>query len=275
MSSFVDQVMAAPNAKYLSKLANARVVVFGGSSGIGFCVAEAAIEHGAFVTIVSSNEQKLADAQSRILARYPDRSEHITSSVCDLSKKDDAEPEIKKALDLAANAGPTAPGSIDHIVFTAAGSLASTPLAEMKSSVIDESFSVIFFGGTLVAKQASKYLRPSPSSSLTYTGGASTYKPGHGREILAGLGGAMEGLSRGLAVTLKPVRVNLVSPGGVVTERWGSFGDIGPISEKYKAESTTGSLGTPEDLAEAYLYLMKDKFVTGSVIHSNGGRLLV
>ncbi|KAF3480130.1 putative short-chain dehydrogenase/reductase [Arthroderma uncinatum] len=276
MSSFIDQVITAPNSKYLSKLANNRVVVFGGSSGIGFAVAEAAIEHGAYVTIVSSNAQKLADAQSRIVARYPDRGEYISSAVCDLSKKDDAETEIEKALDLAANTGPSTPGHVDHIVFTAAGSIETKPLSELTASSIDEAFAVMFLGGALVAKQASKYLRKSPSSSLTFTGGVNTYKPGDGWEVLAGLGAAMEGLSRGLAVTMRPVRVNLVSPGAVITERWERFGEaMGPIAEKFKGETTTGSLGTPEDLAEAYLYLMKDKFATGSVVHSNGGRLLV
>jgi hypothetical protein len=37
---------------------------------------------------------------------------------------------------------------------------------------------------------------------------------------------------------------------------------------------TTGTVGRPEDLAEAYLYCMKGQFVTGSVLHSNGGHLL-
>jgi len=81
---------------------------------------------------------------------------------------------------------------------------------------------------------------------------------------------------RGLAVDLKPVRVNLVSPGAVETELWdslpkeareGYFKTVG-------AKLLTGGIGMPEDVAECYLWLMKDKNVTGTVVQTDGGALL-
>ena len=87
----------------------------------------------------------------------------------------------------------------------------------------------------------------------------------------------MEGLMRGLAVDLKPLRVNVVSPGAVETELFSAIPQDtrDRVLDFYRSTSTTGTVGTPQDLAEAYLYVMKDRFITGSVVESNGGRLLV
>ncbi len=82
---------------------------------------------------------------------------------------------------------------------------------------------------------------------------------------------------RNLALDLKPIRVNLINPGGVETELWnfvpeqqrkGMLEDLGK-------KCATGSVGRVEDVAEAYLYCMKDRNVTGSVINSNGGHYLM
>jgi NAD(P)-dependent dehydrogenase (short-subunit alcohol dehydrogenase family) len=61
---------------------------------------------------------------------------------------------------------------------------------------------------------------------------------------------------------LKPVRVNAVAPGIIDTEFMARASEESKI---YVSQTVTGSLGKPEDTAEAYLYLMKDTFVTGSM----------
>lgn len=82
---------------------------------------------------------------------------------------------------------------------------------------------------------------------------------------------------RGLAVDLKPLRVNIVSPGAVHTEIFGTVPAerLDTVLDGFRQKSTTGTVARPEDLAEAYIYIMKDHFVTGSIVESNGGRLLV
>lgn len=87
----------------------------------------------------------------------------------------------------------------------------------------------------------------------------------------------MESLARGLAVDLKPVRVNCVAPGAVLTELFLTFGKdrVEQFVEFYKTKTLTGTIGTREDLAEAYLYLMKDNLVTETRLKSNGGHLLI
>jgi NAD(P)-dependent dehydrogenase (short-subunit alcohol dehydrogenase family) len=83
---------------------------------------------------------------------------------------------------------------------------------------------------------------------------------------------ALEGLVRGLAVDLAPLRVNLVSAGPVATELLAtlpqSYGDM------YVEQTLPKAIGQPEDIAEAYIYLMKDRNVTGSILYSDGGRRL-
>ena len=84
-------------------------------------------------------------------------------------------------------------------------------------------------------------------------------------------------MTRGLALDLAPLRVNLVNPGAVSTELW----DIIPVEQRegmqksMKERTTTKKVAVPEEIAEAYLYVMKDTNVTGSSIDTNSGALLL
>jgi NAD(P)-dependent dehydrogenase (short-subunit alcohol dehydrogenase family) len=81
---------------------------------------------------------------------------------------------------------------------------------------------------------------------------------------------------RGLAVDLKPLRVNFVAVGAVHTEMLDrAVRSQGGLLKTLESETTVGRLGRPEDVAEAYIYVMKDHFITGSTIGTNGGFLLV
>ena len=89
----------------------------------------------------------------------------------------------------------------------------------------------------------------------------------------------LEGMTKGLAVDLAPIRVNMVALGPVDTELIRSF--AGGSQEKVKRMFETiaqnnllEKVGSPEDVAEAYLYFMKDSFVTGQILISDGGQML-
>ena len=115
-----------------------------------------------------------------------------------------------------------------------------------------------------------------PANSLTLTSGVAGVMPPPGWAVMASVCSAVEGLARGLAVDLKPIRVNVVRPGAVHTELFGQFGDQLPMYvEMFKSNSLTGTVGKPEDLADAYLHFMKDSFITGTVTASDGGRSLI
>ena len=263
--------MASPILKYTSKLHDARVLVLGGTSGIGFCVAEAALEHGALVCISGSKQPKLDKAVSRLQSTYPEKTSNIYGHVCDLSQHQQLESNIESLLEAAA-----ADTKIDHIVFTAGDPLKVVPIAQATVESIQRSGNVRFLGPLLLAKLAPKYLSPGPESSITLTGGTMSHKPAKSWALMAAWGSGVEGITRGLAVDLAPIRVNMVCPGAVHTEL---FDDIPKerlegVLQGFRDGTLLGKVGAPENLAEAYIYSMKDHFVTGAIIQSDGGRLL-
>jgi NAD(P)-dependent dehydrogenase (short-subunit alcohol dehydrogenase family) len=145
---------------------------------------------------------------------------------------------------------------------------------------ITQSFTVRTVAPALIAKLLStgRYMPASDASSFTLTSGTNTKKPFPDWTCAAMIGGAGIGLMRGLAVDLKPVRVNVVVPGAIHTELLQGLldriGDEGAQKMK-KENSLTETFGQPEDIAEAYGYIMKDRFANGSEVTSDGGRLLV
>ena len=262
------------STKFSSKLTNARILIFGGTSGLGFAVAEACLEAGAHVTISGSRQPKIDDKLTQLLSSSPDAKPRLQGFACDLAVEDAVEANIKTLLDSATQNGTH---QLSHIVWTAGDLFQLKPLAEASASYIHATSLVRFIAPILLAKLLATsnppYLTKSNQSSLTLTGGVNSHKPGPGWAVLAGLGTAVEGTVRGLAVDMAPVRVNCVAPGAVFTELL-----QGRVPEKviemYRSHSLTGQIGAPEDVAEAYLYAMRDRFVTGTVIHSNGGQLL-
>jgi NAD(P)-dependent dehydrogenase (short-subunit alcohol dehydrogenase family) len=265
---------ATITSKYISKLQNKRVLILGGTSGIGFCVAEAGIESGAKVIISGSRQSKIDSAIERIKSSYPDCGTRISGHACDLADTDALEQNLEALLKFATSEGTK---KLDHVVFTAGDSFNVKGLADMTVDSIHKLGTVRFVAAILLGKLlVPKYINSSAESSITLTGSVNSTKPSAGWSVLAGWGAAIEGLSRGLAVDLKPIRVNCVAPGAVNTELIQSrSGDkLEFVLKHFRDMTTTGTVGRPEDLAETYLYCMKDRFVTASVLHSNGGHLL-
>ncbi|KAJ5359635.1 uncharacterized protein N7496_012048 [Penicillium cataractarum] len=254
----------------VSRITNKNILLIGGTSGIGFAVAKQALADGANVTITSSSEERVSKSVEILRNSNPDKASRVRSYVADLSIKDKLESTIEELLKYAAETSP-----IDHIVFTAGNVPPMVPLAEASFSDFDAYLTVRFFGAMAVGKYAPKYMVSSKSSSITLTTGTQSKKPSIW--LAPAVGGAVEGLMKGLAITLGPIRVNAVSPGFILTEltdRLPQEMKEGAI-EKYTQQSLTKDIGYPEDTAEAYLYLMKDYFVTGSTVATNGGAWLV
>jgi len=125
----------------------------------------------------------------------------------------------------------------------------------------------------MLAKLIPTYMHSSSDSSLTIISGVIGTKPAPGWFLVAAYSMAQKGLTRGLAFDIAPVRVNCVSPESVKTELLGGIPD--EVFEHMRQGTITKRLGRVEDIVEVYLYMMKDGFVTGTVVHSNGGHLLV
>lgn len=261
--------------KYTTKLVDQHILVIGGSSGIGLGLAEALLEFGARVTISSSNLQRLSSAVEQLGKSYPSAAsaKRIHSHACDLGDAATLESNIEA---LFAHVTATAP--LNHVVFTAGEPLKTVPLQSLDMAQAQAMGTVRFFAPLLVAKHASRALPASPAASITLTSGQAGDKPPMAHwPLVAGYAAGLFGMARGLAVDLKPLRVNVVAPGAVVTPLWTKdlVGDNLEAAIKSVGERLlTGEAGTPEQVVEAYLWLIKDRFVTGEVVRTNGGALL-
>ncbi|KAJ5721437.1 uncharacterized protein N7483_009371 [Penicillium malachiteum] len=254
----------------VNRLTNKNILLIGGTSGIGFAVAKQALASGANITISSSSKERVSQAVQDLQASNPARASSIRSQVTDLSIRENLENTIESLLKFSAEISP-----IDHVVFTAGNVPPLVSLPEASFDDVEAFLTVRFFGAMAVAKYAPRYMNPSKSSSITLTSGSQSQKPT--AWLPPAICGAIEGLMKGLAVTLSPIRVNVVSPGFVLTgliDRLPEEMRNGLI-EKSMKQSLTKDIGYPEDAAEAYLYLMKDHFVTGATIATNGGVFLV
>lgn len=257
------------------KLVGSRILVLGGSSGIGLGVAAACLREGANIIVSSSQDAKIQAVVKELggeLASSGGGTSQVFGFPCDLSSES-AEDNIIQLLDLATGSKEY---KLDHIVFTAGNSLDRKAIAEITIPDVYAFIQVRAIGAILLAKHAPQYMKSSPSCSITLTSGSAVAKPHKGTSAFVAVGAMVEGLARGLAIDLAPMRVNVVSPGviqtGLLEKHAGD--QLSAILENLRKETLTEELGQPDTIAEAYLYLMKDRFVTGIVLESSGGRLL-
>jgi NAD(P)-dependent dehydrogenase (short-subunit alcohol dehydrogenase family) len=232
-----------------------RIVLLGGSSGIGLATATAAAEQGASVVIVSSRRVRVDEA----VAKLPGAEGHAV----DLTDAAAVEALFARI------------GAFDHLVFTAGetlqlGSLASTDLA-----AAHRFFELRYWGAYIAAKHGSPNIRP--NGSIVFTSGLAGSRPHSGWSLGSSICSAMEGLTRALAVELAPIRVNIVCPGVVKTPLWAGMTetDRDALYRQMGDKLLVGHAGEPEEIAEAYLYLMRQTYGTGQVIVVDGGGALV
>ncbi|KAK4542470.1 hypothetical protein LTR36_006722 [Oleoguttula mirabilis] len=255
--------------KYTQKLKDAKVLVIGGSSGIGYGVAEALVEHGAIITISSSNPDRVQKTVDSLKKSYPSATERIAGHACNLGDQATVESNIKELFEKV--------GKLDHVVYTAGDSLAMMPLESVSMEKMVQAGMVRFFAPLLVAKYAPKYLSSGPKSSITLTTGSVSERPMPDWSVIGSFATGLQGMCRGLALDLKPIRVNLISPGAIDTELWGMMSDeqkanmFKGLSEKHP----TGKVGSVQDVVYSYLGAIQDYNMTGSTISTNSGTLLV
>jgi NAD(P)-dependent dehydrogenase (short-subunit alcohol dehydrogenase family) len=237
-------------------LSRQRIVVIGGSSGMGLATARAAAVAGAAVTIASSSQGRLEAA----LAELPDTCEGTVVNTRD-------EADVAALFDRV--------GELDHVVYTAGDTVRPQPLADLPLDTARDLFEVRFWGVVATVKHATRRVRP--GGSIVLTSGTVAVRPAPGTALAAGAAAATEGLTRGLAVELAPIRVNAVRPGAIRTPLWD------PVPEPQRTalfanladRTLTKSIGEADQIAAAHLYLMENRFVTGTVLTVDGGAVLV
>jgi len=252
------------------KLQDNHILIIGGSSGIGFAVAEASLASGANVTISSSSQARVDAAVKSLAADYPDRAAHgVVSDLSNIS----VEADLEELFQAAKRVG----GEIQHVVLTAADPIALGSLDTVTAEGIQKASHMRMTMPILVGKVAARHLPVSHLSSITITSGSVAERPAKGWGVISYFAGGLVSLARALAVDLAPIRVNVVQPGIVDTGLWGEMTAEGRVAFVKGAEekSLTGKLGVVEDVAEAYIWLLKDRNATGTVAGTDSGSLLV
>ena len=226
-----------------------KVLVVGGSSGIGEAAARGFAEQGAEVTIASRSEAKLKAAAGRITGK-------VQIAVLDTA---DA-PAIDAFF---ANAG-----AFDHIVISAS----QTPTGAMRQLSLEDARAAMeskFWGAYRVARAA----RFNEGASLTFVSGYLSVRPSKTSVVQGAVNAAVEALARGLCLEFAPVRVNTVSPGLIATPLWDKLSDDARQSlyDSAAAKLPAQRVGQSEDVASAILYLASNSFATGSTVLIDGG----
>jgi len=237
-------------------LQHKRVVVVGGSSGIGLAVAEQVAAQGAQVVIVSSNAERIQKAVESI-------SGEARGQAVDVSDERALAAFFSKL------------GPFDHLVFTAGDTLHLHDLASTDLQQARRAFELRYWAALAAVKYGSPYIRK--EGSIVLTTGIAGQRPQKGWVIAASVCGTIEALTRALAVELAPIRVNAVSPGVVRTNLWQNMSapERERLFESVGSSLPVGRVGEASDIAQAYLFLMQEGFATGQTVVVDGGTVLV
>ena len=165
-------------------------------------------------------------------------------------------------------------GTFDHLVTTAASG-ATGPFMEIGASSSRGVFESKFWGQYYAARYGATGIQA--GGSITMFAGVASDKPLPGLVAYAAVNGAVEALCRTLAVELAPLRVNVVSPGLIMTPVYEAMPERERqiMFETLAGKLPVGRVGRPEDVASTVLYLMQNGYTTGTVIHVDGGHRVI
>ncbi|MEU5208523.1 SDR family oxidoreductase [Streptomyces sp. NPDC020742] len=230
------------------------VVLIGGASGIGLRVARRATAAGARVVLGGRTPERLAGAAEALGSSARWRTVDVTDPASVAAFFDELD-------------------RVDHLLTTA-GSYRVGPLRELSEEDAASPFTAKFWGQYRVVRQAAPLL--APDGSVVLMSGAAGARPPGPAPAYAACNAAVEGLGRGLAVELAPVRVNVVSPGTVDGNLWAHrpAPDREASFAQYRRDTVLQRLGTEDEIAHAVLFLFTNGFTTGSTLYPDGGYTL-
>lgn len=229
-----------------------KILVVGRASGIARAVTLLARSEGGEVVVAGRNKDKLA-------VSYDDPG--ITAETLDITD------------DTSIGALADRIGSVDHVVSTASAR-ARGKLSELQREDLLVSLDTKLLGPLMLAK----YFAPqmNPGGSFVLFSGVHAFKAKVGYLGVGITNGAVDFLTRSLAVELAPIRVNAVSPGVIDTGAWDAMGEEGKKAyfEHISVANPVGRIGTAEDVAQAVLFAMTNAFMTGVMLKIDGGEPL-
>ena len=237
----------------MASLEGKKVLVVGRGSGIARAVVDALLSAGSAIVIAGRDAAKLTDAV-----------EGTAVSVETLDVTDE-----KSVSALARRLA-----RVDHVVTTASAR-ARGKVGDLAAATVAESFATKAIGPILLAKHLPPIM-PADGSFVLFSG-ATAVRPTIGMLAVAATNGAVESITKGLAVELAPIRVNAIAPGTIDT---GAYDGLGAAAKAAlfadRAKRTPAQrVGAADDVAAAVLFALTADFVTGISIAVDGGEILV
>ena len=235
-----------------SALRDKTILVVGRGSGIARAVSLLARSEGARVIVAGRDRAKLANS-------YDDPG--ISAETIDITDDDSIVALAERV------------GRVDHVV-SIASARARGKLADLQRQNLLQSFDTKVIGPTMLAKHFASQMNP--GGSFVLFSGVHAFKHNVGYLGVGITNGAVDFLTRWLAVELAPIRVNAISPGVIDTGAWDAMGDDGKRDyfERIAAHNPAGRIGTPDDIAAAVLFAATNTFMTGVTLKIDGGEPL-
>jgi NAD(P)-dependent dehydrogenase (short-subunit alcohol dehydrogenase family) len=237
-------------------------VVIGGTAGIGLATARQLLTEGHTVTVVGRDADRLKGALDQLAADAPNP-DAVGGRTADLTSQADLD-TLFGAL-----------GPVDHLVVTAPGNGSVGPLAELDLDALSAAFQSKFVSTARAIQAALPTLAKTGSITLVSAASAQCAVPGTAG--LAAVNGAVETLVPTLALELAPLRVNAVSPGVVDTAWWDRIAppeQRAAVFESFTPVIPVGRVARPEEIADVIALLVRNGFMTGTVIPADGGARL-
>jgi NAD(P)-dependent dehydrogenase (short-subunit alcohol dehydrogenase family) len=234
-----------------------KVVVIGGSGGIGYATAAMAHREGAHV-VLTSRDQGRAEAAATKIAGKAGRT---TPGAVEVGDRKATAAFLERH------------GKFDHLVLTGSTvhRLAFDALPEKESY---ESFDSKFWGPFWAAYDGRHHMNK--GGSIIFYSGAASRRPLRGYVVGAAIDGAIDAATRSLAGEMGKdgIRVNCISPGVILTDlirKGRTQAEFDKRMEEHSKRVPLGRIGEPEECANAALFLMTCGFVTGEVLAVDGG----
>jgi NAD(P)-dependent dehydrogenase (short-subunit alcohol dehydrogenase family) len=235
----------------MKDLKNQKIVVAGGTSGIGLATAKMLSGLSADVTVTGRDQKKIESLRSpnpelNIVALDSNDKEQLTTFF-------------------------SAFGVFDHLVITLSGAKGAGAFQQLSLDDLREGFEKKFWPYLQTIQTALPFLKKSGSITILTASSTSARLPGTAG--LAAINGALEMMVPILAKDLQPIRINAISPGVIDTPWWNFLPqtDKHETFKQFSQQIAVGRIGTAEEVAHAITGIVSNDYINGSVIFCHGG----
>lgn len=237
-------------------LAQKKILIVGGSSGIGLATAAKALKQGADTILAARTAHKLNAVKEAL------NSDRVSTVIMDASN-------LQSIIDLVEHIG-----TIDHLVLSAGeNKFGPTSFQETSLKEAQQLFEENYWTTIRVLTEVVGCIRPSAKSSVTFVTGSLARRPIKGKAYTVSFQSALEGLARALVDELAPIRVNVVAPGLLKTPFWSDLNaqERENLFETARGEVPVGFIPNADPIGSAIVELMGNTYICGTILSADGG----